>query len=254
MAKPLNWVREKERHQRRLMPWLKKKNIYNWKGTFWVCTHQSQWISCTIFYLWAKGLGPVAAKSITKSDWRTSSGWNWTHWVHRVGGGHHKGKEERLTKTHLKTNLTDVPNGRVSMSSGSTRIHGVKTIPRPSELWLPLSTTTPETDLVERKGILSSPNPKPCHVLAREAADHVWIYKCNEVSWMLPGKRDFVSVKQRREWVHIQKKKALSNFREAYQLFKESFLLWVLASPSLPIFIQSTITGASCTRAVSLSS
>jgi len=31
------------------------------------------------------------------------------------------------------------------MSSGSTRIHGLETTPRPSKLWPPLSTTTPET-------------------------------------------------------------------------------------------------------------
>jgi len=43
----------------------------------------------------------------------------------------------------------------------------------------------PKQDLLKRKGSLSSPNTKPCHVT--EAADHVWIYKCDQsqldVAW-----------------------------------------------------------------------
>jgi len=79
-------------------------------------------------------------------------------------------------------------------------------------------------DLVKRKGILSSPNPKPGHVLATETADHVRsFYECDEVSRMLPGKKDFVSVKQEGKRVHIQKRLVLSNLREVYQLFKEKF-------------------------------
>ena len=44
-------------------------------------------------------------------------------------------------------------------------------------------------DLVKKKGILSTPNPRPGHVLARETTDVVRsFYECDEVSRMLPGK------------------------------------------------------------------
>jgi len=61
-------------------------------------------------------------------------------------------------------------------------------------------------DLLKRKGILSSPNPKPCHVLATEAADHVWIYECDEsksVGCCLVKKT--LSNKEGK-WVHIKKR------------------------------------------------
>ena len=39
----------------------------------------------------------------------------------------------------------------------------------------------------------------------------------------MPGKKDFVSVKQGEQRVHIQKRLVLSNLREVYQLFKDRF-------------------------------
>ena len=79
-------------------------------------------------------------------------------------------------------------------------------------------------DLVKKKGILSTPNPKVGQILATETADHVRsFYECDEVSRMLPGKKDFVSVKQEGKRIHVQKRLVLSNLREVYQLFKEKF-------------------------------
>jgi hypothetical protein len=40
---------------------------------------------------------------------------------------------------------------------------------------------------------------------------------------MMPGKKDFVSVKQGGKREHVQKRLVLSNLKEAYQLFKEKF-------------------------------
>lgn len=69
-------------------------------------------------------------------------------------------------------------------------------------------------DLVKKRGILSSPNLKPGHVLATETADQVRsFYECDEVSRMLPGKKDFVSVKREGKRVHVQKRLILSNLR-----------------------------------------
>ena len=79
-------------------------------------------------------------------------------------------------------------------------------------------------DLVKQKGILSMPNPKPGQVLATETTDLVQsFYEYDEVSRMLPGKKDFVSVKQEGKRVHVQKRLILSNLKKVYQLFKEKF-------------------------------
>ena len=86
-------------------------------------------------------------------------------------------------------------------------------------------------DLVKEKGILATPNPKLGHPLAPKTADLVCgFYESDDV--IMPGKKDFVSVKQGEQCVHIQKR--LSNLREVYQLFKDWFLTETLiGSPNL---------------------
>ena len=71
----------------------------------------------------------------------------------------------------------------------------------------------------------------------------------------MPGKKDFVSVKQGDHRVHIQKRLVLSNLKEAYQLFKNKYsnekvglqnfdlatVFWL--EPAVPtqfVFVQST--------------
>ena len=79
-------------------------------------------------------------------------------------------------------------------------------------------------ELVKEKGILSTPNPKPGHDLPAETIDLVQsFYECDEVSRMMPGYKDFVSVRQAEGRVHIQKRLILSNLKETYQLFKEKY-------------------------------
>ena len=79
-------------------------------------------------------------------------------------------------------------------------------------------------DLVKEKGILTTPNPKLGHPLAPKTADLVCgFYESDDVSRIMPGKKDFASVKQGEQRVHIQKRLVLSNLREVYQLFKDRF-------------------------------
>ena len=79
-------------------------------------------------------------------------------------------------------------------------------------------------ELVKQKGVLSTPNPKPGHALAVETTALVQsFYESDEVSRMMPGKKDYVSVRQAEERVHVQKRLVLSNLKEVYQLFKEMF-------------------------------
>ena len=52
-------------------------------------------------------------------------------------------------------------------------------------------------ELVKQKGILSTPNPIHGHTLTVETSDLVKsFYESDEVSRMMPGKKDYVSVRQ----------------------------------------------------------
>ena len=51
-------------------------------------------------------------------------------------------------------------------------------------------------ELVKQKGILSTPNLKPGHSLAAETCESVCrFYESDEISRLMPGKKDFVSVR-----------------------------------------------------------
>ena len=79
-------------------------------------------------------------------------------------------------------------------------------------------------DLVREKGVFATPNPNLGHPIAPKTADLVCVfYESDDVSRIMPGKKDFVSVKQGEQHVHIQKRLVLSNLREVYQLFKDEF-------------------------------
>ena len=68
--------------------------------------------------------------------------------------------------------------------------------------------------LVEEKGILSLPDPKPGHSLTQGTADLVVaFYESDESSRMMPGKKDFVSIKDAGGRRHIQKRLVLCNLK-----------------------------------------
>lgn len=78
--------------------------------------------------------------------------------------------------------------------------------------------------LVREKGILSSPDPKPGPSLPSETVQIVTdFYQTDEITRIMPGKKDFVSVKQEGGRVHIQKRLILSNLKEVYCAFKDTF-------------------------------
>ena len=78
--------------------------------------------------------------------------------------------------------------------------------------------------LVQEKGILSSPDPKAGSSLPSETVKLVTdFYESNEISRTMPGKKDFVSVRQEGRRVHVQKKLVLSNLKEVYHAFKDAF-------------------------------
>lgn len=80
--------------------------------------------------------------------------------------------------------------------------------------------------LVEEKGILSSPDPKPGKTLPTETAALVKaFYNNDEVSRQMPGQKDYVSMGKDSEGkpIHLQKRLILGNLREIYKHFKSEF-------------------------------
>ena len=79
--------------------------------------------------------------------------------------------------------------------------------------------------LVKEKGVLSSPNPKPGHCIAKKKTTElvVGFYESDNSSRMMPGKKDFVSVKQAHGRIQIQKRLVLCNLKELYQQFKAEY-------------------------------
>ena len=74
---------------------------------------------------------------------------------------------------------------------------------------------------VEDKGIFSSPNSRAVKVLAESIVQLVKDFYCHDdVSRVMPGKKDFVSVRNDNgEKEHRQKRLVLSNLKEAYKQF-----------------------------------
>ena len=77
-------------------------------------------------------------------------------------------------------------------------------------------------DLVKNQGILSNPNPKHGYSLPLTTVNLVKdFYEFDDISHVMPGKTDFVSVRQGDQQVHVQKRLLLGNLKEVYQQFKE---------------------------------
>ena len=73
-----------------------------------------------------------------------------------------------------------------------------------------------------KKGIMSTPNPKPGRTLSQRSVDLVTtFYENDENSRLMPGKKDCISVRKTEGRVNIQKRLVLSNLKELYCLFKD---------------------------------
>ena len=98
-------------------------------------------------------------------------------------------------------------------------------------------------ELVIQNGILSSPNLKPGHSIAAETCESVCrFYESDEVSRIMPGKKDFVSVRLGKKREHFQKRLLLGNLKELYiNCSKTSFQPTPLVFQSLLSFARSTV-------------
>ena len=81
-------------------------------------------------------------------------------------------------------------------------------------------------ELVKNQGLLSNPDPKHGCGLPLITVNLIKdFYELDDISRIMPGKKDFVSVRQDDKRVHVQKRLLLSNLKELYQQFKEKYPL-----------------------------
>ena len=79
-------------------------------------------------------------------------------------------------------------------------------------------------DLVKDQEILSPPNPKhgSSHYHKQLTISLVQaFYELDEVSQIMPDKKDFICIRKGNQCVHVQKRLMLGNLKEVYQQFKE---------------------------------
>ena len=96
--------------------------------------------------------------------------------------------------------------------------------------------------LVKSGGILSTPNPNHGHSLRDDTIMMVQnFYESDEISRVMPGKKDCMSIKVNDTRISIQKRLLLGNLKEVYQQFKDQF-------PADPK--HCVLAGASGTHAV----
>lgn len=78
--------------------------------------------------------------------------------------------------------------------------------------------------LFDKDGILTSPTPNKGKTLNSETMELVNNFFLNDdVSRLMPGKKDFVSIKENGVRRHEQKRLVLCNLREIYELFKTNY-------------------------------
>ncbi len=76
--------------------------------------------------------------------------------------------------------------------------------------------------LVEEKGILSTPNPKPGRAITDEVTTKIKeFYESDEISRQMPGKKDCVTMDVNGKKEKVQKRLILCNLKEAYERFED---------------------------------
>ena len=77
---------------------------------------------------------------------------------------------------------------------------------------------------MEERGIHSLPGPSCGPSLPPETVAIVCsFYESDDISRVMPGKKDFVSVKKEGKCEHIQKRLVLSDLKEVYREFKKRY-------------------------------
>lgn len=74
----------------------------------------------------------------------------------------------------------------------------------------------------EEKGILSCANSKLRKRLADAIIDIINFYESDDISHMMPGKQDYVTILENENKIQKQKRLILCNLKEAYHEFKQT--------------------------------
>ena len=129
---------------------------------------------------------------------------------------------EMITQLKDKFNKTESPSEKLTILTVLARSWTLATIKEEFEVsdYMARQAKT----LVREKGILSSANCRAGKSLSKDIVNVVQdFYKSDSVSRIMPGMKDYVSVKKDGVRVHEQKHLVLCNLKEAYHLFKEKF-------------------------------
>ncbi|KAL5506175.1 hypothetical protein EMCRGX_G007763 [Ephydatia muelleri] len=151
-----------------------------------------------------------------------------------------------LREEHSDSELESGATADISPASDISDIK--KTVNRKTHL-LNLSPSGQAKRLVAEKGVLSSPNPSEDHGVNVAFEEVKKFYLSNDINWVMPRKKDFVSVRGADgKRVHKQKRLLMCNLREAYREFriqlKETQMSWMLSTAALELgAIKMTIQG-----------
>jgi len=79
-------------------------------------------------------------------------------------------------------------------------------------------------NIAKDKGILQDPNPKSHPSLEEEVIKTIInFYQSDEYSQLMPGQKDYISVKVDGQRMQMQKRLVLNNLKELYNLFKNNY-------------------------------
>lgn len=129
-----------------------------------------------------------------------------------------------------QTEIVDQLKEKFTTATKSERLQILTVLPKSwscarieSEFGVSNYTARKAKQLLEVKGVMSTPDPKPGKALSNNTATLVKEFYCSDsVSRQMPGLKDYVSLGKDPDGkpVHIQKRLILANLKEVYCLFK----------------------------------
>ena len=99
--------------------------------------------------------------------------------------------------------------------------------------------TRKDKALIAEKGILSTSNPKLGKRLNDDVLEKVKnFYNSDDVSRLMPGMKDCITVKIDESRMRVQKKLILGNLKEIYQFLNKYIQIFILYFQNLQSFVQ----------------
>ena len=98
-------------------------------------------------------------------------------------------------------------------------------------------------ELVKEKGVLAIPDLKCGHALTEQTVHLVQsFYQSDDISRVMPGRKDYVSVRVGEGRVHVQKRLVFATFESCTLPSRINTLLIILGFPSSLVYVQSIVS------------